>query len=47
MTRHVTTTLGLVGAQPMWHLASNLTIDIDTQAQFDFASRLYVLGDIA
>ncbi|MEV5593655.1 hypothetical protein [Streptomyces sp. NPDC052496] len=44
MTRHVATTLGLVGSRPMWHQASNLTIDIDTQAQFDFAARLYALG---
>ncbi|GGQ55383.1 cytidylyltransferase domain-containing protein [Couchioplanes azureus] len=45
MTRHVATTLGLVGARPMWHQASNLTIDIDTQAQFDLAARLYELGE--
>lgn len=44
MTRHVATTLGLVGARPMWHRATNLTIDIDTQAQFDFAGHLYELG---
>ncbi len=46
MTRRVATTLGLVGARPMWYRASNLTIDIDTQAQFDFAARLYELGDV-
>lgn len=45
MTRHVATTIGLVGAKPMWHLASNLTIDIDTQAQFDFAAKIYSLGE--
>ncbi|MFI5491524.1 cytidylyltransferase domain-containing protein [Actinoplanes sp. NPDC051859] len=43
MTRHVATTLGLVGARPMWFKATNLTIDIDTQAQFDLAARLYAL----
>ncbi|MCX5143881.1 MULTISPECIES: hypothetical protein [unclassified Streptomyces] len=45
MTRHVATTLGLVSGRPMWHTATNLTIDIDTQAQFDLAARLYELGD--
>ncbi len=44
MTRSVATTLGVVGARPMWHQATNLTIDIDTQAQFDFAARLYELS---
>jgi N-acylneuraminate cytidylyltransferase len=43
MTRHVATNIGLVGRQPSWHLASNLTVDIDTQEQFDFAARLYEL----
>ena len=47
MTRHVATHLGLVGARPMWHRATKLTIDIDTQAQFDLAARLYELGDRA
>jgi CMP-N-acetylneuraminic acid synthetase len=46
MTRRVATTIGLVGARPMWYQASNLTIDIDTQAQFDLAARLYELGDV-
>jgi CMP-N-acetylneuraminic acid synthetase len=45
MTRQVATNTGLVGARPMWYQASNLTIDIDTQAQFDFAARLYELGN--
>ncbi|MGL5857545.1 MAG: cytidylyltransferase domain-containing protein [Angustibacter sp.] len=45
MTRHVATSIGLVGRKPMWHKASNLTIDIDTQAQFDLAARLYELGE--
>ena len=45
MTRQVATNLGLVGARPIWHQASNLTIDIDTQAQFDLAAHLYELGD--
>jgi N-acylneuraminate cytidylyltransferase len=44
MTRHTATNLGLVGARPLWYRASNLTIDIDNQAQFDFAARLYQLG---
>jgi CMP-N-acetylneuraminic acid synthetase len=44
MTRPVATGLGLVGAQPLWHVAQNLTIDIDTQAEFDLASRLHELG---
>ncbi|MGW1978083.1 cytidylyltransferase domain-containing protein [Streptomyces sp. NPDC001889] len=41
MTRHTATNIGLVGARPLWYEAANLTIDIDTQAQFDFAARLY------
>lgn len=44
MTRHVATTLGLVGARPAWFKATNLTIDIDTQDEFDLAARLYTLG---
>lgn len=44
MTRAVATTVGLVGARPMWHEATNLTIDIDTQAEFDFAGKLYELA---
>ncbi|MGL5860118.1 MAG: cytidylyltransferase domain-containing protein [Phycicoccus sp.] len=44
MTRQVATSIGLVGRKPLWHTASNLTIDIDTQAQFDLAARLYELG---
>ncbi|MBO4163274.1 MULTISPECIES: cytidylyltransferase domain-containing protein [Micromonospora] len=47
MTRHVATTIGLVGARPIWHQATNLTIDIDTQAQFDLAARLYELSNPA
>ncbi len=43
MTRDTATGIGLVGARPMWYEASNLTVDIDTQAQFDFAGRLYEL----
>lgn len=45
MTRDIATNMGVVGAKPMWYKASNLTIDIDTQAQFDLAARLYELGD--
>lgn len=44
MTRHTATHIGLVGARPLWYEATNLTIDIDNQAQFDFAARLYELG---
>ncbi len=44
MTRPVATGLGLVGAQPMWHVAQNMTVDIDTQAEFELASRLHELG---
>ncbi|GIJ28752.1 hypothetical protein Vqi01_39140 [Micromonospora qiuiae] len=47
MTRHVATNIGLVGARPMWHEATNLTVDIDTQAEFDLASRLYELTNPA
>jgi CMP-N-acetylneuraminic acid synthetase len=43
MTRRTATTIGLVGARPMWFDATNLTIDIDTQAQFDLAGKLYAL----
>ncbi|WP_158675654.1 cytidylyltransferase domain-containing protein [Nocardia stercoris] len=43
MTREVATTIGLVGARPMWHEATNMTVDIDTQAEFDFAGKLYEL----
>jgi CMP-N-acetylneuraminic acid synthetase len=45
MTRHTATTIGLVGARPQWFKAANMTIDIDTQAEFDFAAKLYALGD--
>lgn len=45
MTRQVATTVGLVGARPQWYQASNLMIDIDTQAEFDLAARLYELSD--
>lgn len=44
MTRQVATNIGLVGTRPMWHKATNMTVDIDTQAEFDFAARLYELG---
>ncbi|MEU0544245.1 cytidylyltransferase domain-containing protein [Nocardia sp. NPDC005978] len=44
MTRSVATNIGLVGAKPMWHPATNLTIDIDTQDEFDFAAKLYELA---
>jgi CMP-N-acetylneuraminic acid synthetase len=44
MTRRTATTIGLVGAHPQWYPASNQTIDIDTQAEFDLAARLYELG---
>ncbi len=44
MTRAVATGLGLVGAKPLWHTAQNMTVDIDTQAEFDLASRLHELG---
>lgn len=47
MTRTVATTIGLVGARPMWYQATNLTIDIDTQAQFDLAARLYEAGAVS
>lgn len=43
MTRQVATDFGLVGPDPAWFEASNLTIDIDTQPQFDLASRLHEL----
>lgn len=43
MTRSVATNVGLVGPSPTWFEASNLTIDIDTQPQFDLASRLHEL----
>ncbi|MFC4033331.1 cytidylyltransferase domain-containing protein [Streptomyces polygonati] len=43
MTRHVATTIGVVGAKPLWHQATNHTIDIDTQPEFDLAARLYLL----
>jgi N-acylneuraminate cytidylyltransferase len=43
MTRYAATNIGLVGARPLWFEADNLTIDIDTQDQFDFAGRLYEL----
>lgn len=44
MTRPVATGIGLVGARPQWFTADTMTIDIDTQAQFDLAARLYELG---
>ena len=43
MTRHVATSIGVVGAHPQWFLAGNQTIDIDTQDEFNLAARLYEL----
>jgi len=44
MTRRTATTIGLVGARPQWYRASGQTIDIDTQAEFDLAARLYEIS---
>jgi hypothetical protein len=41
LTRHVATNIGVVGAKPLWHKATNHTIDIDTQSEFDLAARIY------
>ncbi|MEK8227354.1 hypothetical protein NKG05_16550 [Oerskovia sp. M15] len=43
MTREVATGIGVVGARPQWFIAKNGTIDIDTQDEFDLASKLYEL----
>lgn len=43
LTREVATGIGVVGARPQWFKARNHTIDIDTQEEFDLASRLYEL----